>query len=52
MKIPYKLLWLAAVLVGLANLIWSPFTKDPACMTAAIVCGLACTLTFQTAWRK
>ena len=42
--------WIAAFLVGAANLLVAPYTDGAACWLAAGVCGLACIITFKSTW--
>ena len=47
----YKLLWLAAACVGLAHLLLFAFTASLPSLLAMIVCGLACAITYNQAWK-
>jgi hypothetical protein len=47
----YKLLWLAAACVGLAHLILFAFTASIPSLVALLVCGLACSITYNQAWK-
>lgn len=48
----YRMLWLAAALIGAANLLVFPYTDGLPCLLAALGCGIACGLTFNSAWPK
>jgi hypothetical protein len=47
----YRLLWLAACLVGLSHTILFAFTASVPSLIAMLVCGLACSITFNQAWK-
>lgn len=47
----YKLLWGAAALVGSAHLLMFTFDPNYPNGLAAVVCGLACAMTFNQAWK-
>lgn len=47
----YRMLWLAALLVAIAHTLLFVFDFNMVCGLAAAVCGLACWITFNQAWR-
>ena len=48
----YRLLWLAAALVGVANFVMFVVDLSGPCLLAGVVCTIACAITFESTWRK
>jgi hypothetical protein len=48
----YKTLWIANLLLGIANGLLFLFTANLPAGIAAVICGLACWITFDQAWEK
>ena len=49
-KTTYRMLWLAAALVGAANFLLFWADMAPGCGIAAVVCALVCGVTYEGAW--
>jgi len=48
----YKMLWLANLLLAVANGLLFAFMASLPAGIAAVICGLACWITFDQAWEK